>query len=82
MSLLTGEPRSATVVARSDCALLELNAEAFRIYLQAHPEVLDDLVLAAASRRQELDGVKSAVAVSPGVAATPLRLRMREFFGV
>jgi small-conductance mechanosensitive channel/CRP-like cAMP-binding protein len=82
MSLLTGEPRSATVVARSDCALLELNAEAFRIYLQAHPEVLDDLALAAASRRQELDGVKSAVAVSPGVAATPLRLRMREFFGV
>ena len=82
MSLLTGEPRSATVVARSDCALLELNADAFRVYFQDRPEVLDDLALAATARRQELAGARAALAVSEVSAATSLRTRMRQFFGV
>ena len=41
MSLLTGEPRTATVVARGDCTVLEIGADAFRAYVKSHPDVID-----------------------------------------
>jgi len=82
MSLLTGEPRTATVVARGDCALLELQADAFRSYIQAKPEVIDELALAAAHRRKELDDARGTPGAAPSAAATSIRMRMREFFGL
>src|SRR5258708_4752673 len=38
MSLLTGEPRSATVVATSDVAVLELDRDAFGRHFTQKPE--------------------------------------------
>jgi CRP-like cAMP-binding protein len=39
MAVLEHKPRSATVMAREDCTLLEVNGQAFRKLLQAHPDI-------------------------------------------
>jgi small-conductance mechanosensitive channel/CRP-like cAMP-binding protein len=82
MSLLTGEPRSATVIARGDCLVLEIEADAFRSYVQANPAVIDQLASAATRRRQELEQARagSAAAIPPTQAS--LSDRMRRFFGL
>ena len=82
MSLLTGEPRTATVVARGDCTVLEIPVAAFRDYVRSRPEVLDGLALAAVARRRELDEARATAGPAPAVTAASLRDRMRAFFGI
>jgi CRP-like cAMP-binding protein len=81
MSLLTGEPRSATVVARGDCTLLEIGADAFKAYVTTHPEVIEALAEVAAGRRRQLDESRAA-AMSANDAHISLVARMRRFFGL
>jgi CRP-like cAMP-binding protein len=80
MSLLTGDPRSATVTARRDSTVLEISAEAFGAHVRSHPGVLDALAEAAATRRHELDAVKVAPGATPAAAKASLLARMRHFF--
>ena len=61
MSLLTGEPRTATVAAVEDSVLLEITADVFREVVLANPAVLDEVSLVVASRRTALDRAKAAV---------------------
>ena len=82
MSLLTGEPRSATVSARGDCRVLEIAGDAFKTYVAEHPDVIDDLAGAAAARRRELDHSRGASTVSPAEARVTLAARMKRFFGI
>ena len=82
MSLLTGEPRTATVIARGDCDVLEIAADAFRACVQSRPEVIDQLATAAAARRRELDEARAMAGAAPVVTAASLGARMREFFGI
>lgn len=81
MSLLTGEPRSATVKAKGDCTVLEITADAFGAYIRNHPEVIELLAEAAAERRRELDALRSERASAP-VEPVTLAQRIRKFFGV
>jgi CRP-like cAMP-binding protein len=82
MSLLTGEPRSATVAAHGDCTVLEIAADVFREYVAGHPEVIEPLASAAADRRRELDASRTAAAASTPEARRTLADRMRRFFGL
>jgi small-conductance mechanosensitive channel len=82
MSLLTGDPRTATVTARGDCTVLEISAEAFRAYVQGHPEVLDHLATAAATRRRELDQTRASITAAPALEPVTLAQKMRRFFGL
>ena len=82
MSLLTGEPRSATVVAAGDCTVLEISGDAFREYVTMHPEVIEHLAAAAVERRRELDQSRAAAALSVPEARVSLAHRMRRFFGL
>jgi CRP-like cAMP-binding protein len=61
MSLLTGEPRSATVLARGEVVVLELDAVLFRRLGIESPLALEQVALAAVTRREELDRARSAV---------------------
>jgi small-conductance mechanosensitive channel len=81
MSLLTGDPRTATVTARGDCTVIEISADAFRTYVQSRPEVIDHLAEASAARRKALDQSRSS---GNQHAAEPVSLarRMRKFFGL
>jgi small-conductance mechanosensitive channel len=80
MSLLTGDPRTATVLARGDTLVFELSADLFRRIGARHPRAVEQVAVAASARRIELDKVRTA-AVGQAVADAPATLleRMRRF---
>ncbi len=82
MSLLTGEPRTATVVARGDVVVLEIDAEDFRRLAAESPHAVEQIGVAAVTRRAELDHVRemsrgAVVAEAPATFIT----RMKKFLG-
>jgi len=68
MSLLTGEPRTATVTAASDCDLVEIDAEGFRSVVMANPPVLEQVTTVTASRREGLTRHRESHAAPTSVA--------------
>jgi small-conductance mechanosensitive channel len=79
MSLLTGEPRSATVLAHGDVAVIEIAADLFRRVGVAHPEAIEAIGVAAMVRRAGLEKLKSANAETVTVETTTLLMRMKKF---
>ena len=81
MSLLTGDPRTATVTAVTDCELIEIGVDAFRAVVLADAELVDRVSAAVAQRRAELDKHRATRAVSTVTVETPQTLvsRMRRF---
>src|SRR6185295_9819037 len=82
MSLLTGQPRTATVAAKGDTTVLEIAAGDFRAFVQDNPDVIDHLATAAALRRKQLDEARPASALPTPAERHSLALRMRKFFGL
>jgi CRP-like cAMP-binding protein len=83
MSLMTGESRAATVVAKSDCECYIVDKEAFQEILDERPElagVISDIL----SRRQvALDGATAdAALVNQTVQKNQLRSKIAAFFGI
>jgi small-conductance mechanosensitive channel/CRP-like cAMP-binding protein len=83
MALLTGEPRSATVAASSECMLYEVPADAFHSVIARYPEKLEQISSVVSERQAEIGR-------SPGTDVTveakarqreTLLSRMRRFFG-
>ena len=82
MSLLTGEPRSATVLAVGDVSAVEIGAELFRRMAALHPDAIEKIGVAALERKAGLDQVKTAAAGAATVATTTLVTRMKKFLGL
>ena len=80
MSLLTGDPRSATVLARGDAVVLEIDAELFRKLGEESPQAIERIGVAAMTRRGELDEARAA-ARGAAVADAPATFlsRMKRF---
>ena len=57
MSLLTGEKRSASVIARTDCELWEIDRAVLMPILQDNPELARHLSELLAHRKVETDGL-------------------------
>ena len=57
MSLLTGEPRSATIRADADCEVLEISKEAMAEVLHDSPQCLTQLSELLAKRKLEGEGI-------------------------
>lgn len=68
MSLLTGEPRTATVTAVTDCRLLEIGVDAFRRVALADPTIVEQVTIAVQTRRAEMD-LHRASRTTPAVSA-------------
>jgi small-conductance mechanosensitive channel/CRP-like cAMP-binding protein len=83
MSLMTGESRSATVVAKSDCECYIVDKEAFQEILEERPE-LAGIISDILSRRQvALDGASADAALaSQTVQKNQLRSKIAQFFGI
>jgi small-conductance mechanosensitive channel/CRP-like cAMP-binding protein len=81
MSLLTGDARSATVVAERDCELLEIGADAFRNVVLNDPAIVERIAAAVAKRRAELDRHRQTRAQPSSAEETPQTLvtRVRKF---
>ena len=82
MSLLTGDPRTATVVARGDCTVLEIGGDTFGAYVRSNPDVIDRLAETAASRRRQLDESRVSLGPAESARAATLTERMKRFFGL
>jgi small-conductance mechanosensitive channel/CRP-like cAMP-binding protein len=65
MSLLTGDVRSATVLAQTDAVVVEIGADLFRKLGAESPQTIERVGVEAISRRSQLNQLRSA---APGVA--------------
>jgi CRP/FNR family transcriptional regulator, cyclic AMP receptor protein len=65
LSIIDGQPRSATAVAMRDSALSFLSRDAFADFAQKHPEVYESLVRLLATRLREIDNVVAAGSFLP-----------------
>jgi len=86
-SLLTGEPRSATVVAVEDSEVFELDKESFAPILQANPRLAEALGLLLAQRERDREAVMAASAAHAVPAAESSHVhhfvqRILHFFGL
>ena len=80
MSVLTGEPRSAHVVARGDAVVLELDADVFRSLGAADPAAVERVGLAAITRRAELNQIRETLKnVAVADAPATFLARMKKF---
>jgi len=79
MSVLTGEPRSATVLAVDDVVAVEIVADLFRRLGVAHPESIEKVGTAAMERRASLEQAKSATTSAVPVETSTLIARMKKF---
>ncbi len=71
MGMMTGETRTATVIASTDTQCYRLDKEAFHDILQQRPEIADDISMLLAKRRVELEAARE------GLNEEAKRLRMR-----
>jgi small-conductance mechanosensitive channel len=84
MSLLTGEPRSATVVAATDALLLEVDRPIFARLFAEHPGLARQLSALLAQRRTQLRAVAEASGGTLDTTPEAGRIfeRLRQIFGL
>ncbi|HKP45584.1 MAG TPA: mechanosensitive ion channel family protein [Pyrinomonadaceae bacterium] len=58
MGMMTGEPRTATVIALTDVECYRLDKDAFYDVLQSRPEIADEISVLLAKRRVELESAR------------------------
>jgi small-conductance mechanosensitive channel/CRP-like cAMP-binding protein len=75
MGMMTGEPRSATVIALSDVECYRVDKAAFHDILRSRPEIAEDASEVLARRRVELDAARE------GLNEEAKRTRMRHHQG-
>lgn len=82
MSLLDGDPRSATVRAAADTRLMFLRRQNFMELLEKHPEIAISLLTTLSSRLRHANRKISALALSPVHArVSGALLQLAEFQG-
>ena len=81
MSLLTGEPRTATVVALSEAALLAVDRVAFSRVFAQNVHVAEELAGVIARRRRDLDAARAEAGASQAEEETNLLSRIGAMFG-
>jgi CRP-like cAMP-binding protein len=82
MSLMTGESRSATVVAKSDCECYVVDKQAFQEILDERPELANTISEILSRRQVALDGATAEAAQSHVVQKNQLRSKIAAFFGI
>jgi small-conductance mechanosensitive channel/CRP-like cAMP-binding protein len=83
MSLLTGEPRAATIVALEETEVVVVEHGAFQRAIEQDPTVLSQISQELARRQAELSArLASGGSVYPAETAPLILARIRRFFGV
>lgn len=82
-SLLTGEPRSATVIIKRDTLLLEIGRDAIASVLERRPDLANRLGRILAERQAQLKASSLVPPVyAPSAEETGFGQRIRAFFGL
>jgi CRP-like cAMP-binding protein len=87
MGMMTGQPRTSSVIAKTEVKCYRLGKEAFQAILYRRPELVEDLSQTLARRRVELDAVRdeaSEEALRERLQKTQgaVLRRIREFFAL
>lgn len=83
MGMLTGAPRTATVIARTDATCYRLDKAGFQAVLQARPDLAEAVSRVLAGRRAQLeDGAAAARSLEGSMRQADLLDRVRRFFGL
>jgi CRP-like cAMP-binding protein len=83
ISLLTGEPRIATVRALTEATLVEIDKATLAPLLEASPSLAEKLETILLERRRETAGrLETAPGADPLLEPATLRTRIRRFFGL
>jgi len=84
MGMMTGEPRTATVKARTDVEVLEVGREAFGELFRKHPEAVNQISEIIAARMTEQREVRTAEAGADAGSARRnwLVAKMRQIFDI
>jgi small-conductance mechanosensitive channel/CRP-like cAMP-binding protein len=87
MGMMTGEPRSATVLALSDVECYRVDKDAFHDILRSRPEIAEDISLVLARRRVALDAAREGLNEEARLARMnqhqgDLLRRIRSFFRI
>ena len=57
MGLCTGEPRSANVICKEECVLLEIQRKNLKPLMEKNPEILETIGTLMTQRRQKLQSM-------------------------
>jgi small-conductance mechanosensitive channel/CRP-like cAMP-binding protein len=87
MGLLTGQSRSATIVAESEALCYRLDKRGFESIIRARPEIADAMSLTVAARQAANDATLASLSADARARATGSRAndivrRIRDFFGL
>jgi len=82
MGLLTGEPRSATVMAVTDVECYRLDKQGFGQVLAARPELAGEISTLLAQRRAQTDARLQQLAPAAPVPSKDLLARIHAFFAL
>lgn len=85
MGMMTGAPRSTTVIAKTDVECYRLDKEAFESIIQSRPSIAEEITQILVARQTELQSVQSGIAAAqqlhPQVHSEILN-KIRNFFGL
>jgi small-conductance mechanosensitive channel/CRP-like cAMP-binding protein len=76
MGLMTGDPRSATVIARTGVECYRLDKSSFESIVQSRPAMVEEISRVIAERRAALDGARAAL--DAGAHSVPVVQRESE----
>ena len=79
MALCTGEARTASVICRDECVLIEIKRQHLVPLLETYPEILENMGSVIVSRRGELEALREN---RDGSRRSALISRMQKLFGL
>lgn len=84
MGMLTGEPRRATVTAKTDVECLRLDKSSFESILRARPDIAEELARVMVARRTELEAARENANARTGAVPQQAAMlaKIRDFFGL
>jgi CRP-like cAMP-binding protein len=84
MALVSGEARSATVMAKTDVECYRLDRASFQELVLGRPEISEEIKRVMGGRRGDLERVRQAFSDAPAEAEAEVRLstKIRRFFGM
>lgn len=82
MGLMTGEPRRATVTARTDTLCYRLDKAGFQNILQARPEIAGECARILSEREYQLTAAREEKAVPAHVREAHILAGIKRFFGL
>ena len=81
--MMTGEPRRATVTARTDIECYRLDKEGFEDILRSRPVIVEEISRVLAARASGLPtSLEAARAEASAVESGSMLARIRAFFGL